>query len=84
MPIALRSRKYGVAELASAYVRIGRTYLRWAPSLLLLALVVFVPLGFVHALAIEAGQPNDPTFLAAGTAMLARFRDESLLLGTRP
>ena len=38
----------------------------------------------LHALAIEAGQPNDPTFLAAGTAMLARFRDESLLLGTRP
>jgi hypothetical protein len=38
----------------------------------------------LQALAIEAGQPNDPTFLAAGTAMLARFRDESLLLGTRP
>jgi len=38
----------------------------------------------LQALAIEAGQPNDPAFLAAGTAMLARFRDESLLLGTRP
>jgi hypothetical protein len=42
------------AELISTYVRIGRTYVRWAPSLLLLALVVFVPLGLVHALAIHA------------------------------
>jgi len=42
------------AELASIYIRIGRTYLRWAPSLLLLAVVVFVPLGFVHALTLEA------------------------------
>jgi hypothetical protein len=42
------------AELASIYLRIGRTYIRWAPSLLLLATVVFVPLGFVHALAIHA------------------------------
>lgn len=42
------------AELASIYLRIGRTYLRWAPSLLLLAVVVFVPLGLVHALTAEA------------------------------
>jgi len=42
------------AELASAYVRIGKTYLRWAPSLLLLAVVVFVPLGLVHAIVAEA------------------------------
>ncbi len=42
------------AELASIYVRIGRTYLRWAPSLLLLAVIVFVPLGLIHALALEA------------------------------
>ena len=42
------------AELASIYLRIGRTYLRWAPSLLLLAVVVFVPLGLVHALTLEA------------------------------
>ena len=42
------------AELASVYVRIGKTYLRWAPSLLLLAVVVFVPLGLIHATVAEA------------------------------
>jgi hypothetical protein len=42
------------AEVISIYVRIGRTYVRWAPSLLLLAVVVFVPLGLVHAIALEA------------------------------
>ena len=42
------------AELASVYIRIGRTYIRWAPSLLLLAVVVFVPLGLLHAVAINA------------------------------
>lgn len=42
------------AQLASIYARIGRTYWHWAPSLLLLALVVFIPLGLVHALTLEA------------------------------
>ena len=42
------------AELISVYARIGRTYWRWAPSLLLLALVVFVPLGLIHALTVSA------------------------------
>jgi hypothetical protein len=42
------------AELVSIYARIGRTYWRWAPSLLLLAVIVFVPLGLIHALTIEA------------------------------
>jgi len=42
-------------SLLSIYVRIGRTYWRWAPSLLLLAVVVFVPLGAIHALTLEAG-----------------------------
>ncbi len=42
------------AELISIYARIGRTYLRWAPSLLLLAVVVFVPLGLLHALTVNA------------------------------
>ncbi len=36
------------------YAQIGRTYVRWAPSLLLLALIVFIPLGFIHALAVQA------------------------------
>jgi hypothetical protein len=42
------------AEILSIYARIGRTYAGWAPSLLALAVVVFVPLGLVHALALEA------------------------------
>ncbi len=41
-------------SLLSIYARIGRTYWGWAPSLLLLAIVVFVPLGAVHALTLEA------------------------------
>lgn len=39
--------------LLSLYVRIGRTYVSWAPSLLLLATVVFVPLGLVHAIPVH-------------------------------
>ncbi len=42
------------AELISIYSRIGRTYWRWAPSLLILAVIVFIPLGLIHALTIEA------------------------------
>jgi hypothetical protein len=41
-------------QLLSAYARIGRTYWRWAPSLLLLAAVVFIPLGLIHALTLSA------------------------------
>lgn len=41
-------------NLLSIYARIGRTYWRWAPSLLLLAVVVFIPLGAIHALTLEA------------------------------
>lgn len=64
------------AELASAYLRIGRTYLRWAPSLLLLALVVFVPLGLVHALTVNAeigsiGFSAGFKILAAAAAVIA-------------
>jgi ABC-type sugar transport system permease subunit len=42
------------AELISIYARIARTYARWAPSLVLLAVVVFIPLGFIHAIALSA------------------------------
>lgn len=57
------------ARLISTYARIGRTYWRWAPSLLLLALVVFVPLGLIHALTIEADIGSlDP---GSGLALLA-------------
>lgn len=37
-------------RVASLYARIGRTYWSWAPSLLLLAVVVFLPLGLIDAL----------------------------------
>jgi hypothetical protein len=43
-----------LGALLSVYVRIGRAYWRWAPSLLLLAVVVFVPLGLIHALTLSA------------------------------
>jgi hypothetical protein len=42
------------ARPIALYARIWRTYTAWAPSLLLLALIVFVPLGLVHALATGA------------------------------
>jgi hypothetical protein len=42
------------AQLISTYARIGRTYWRWAPSLLLLAGVVFIPIGLLHALTVNA------------------------------
>jgi hypothetical protein len=37
-------------RLVAIYARLGRTYLAWAPQLLALALIVFIPLGFVDAL----------------------------------
>jgi hypothetical protein len=40
-------------KLGSLYGRIATTYLRGAPSLLLLAVVIFVPLGLLDALASE-------------------------------
>jgi hypothetical protein len=64
------------AELISVYVRIVRTYWRWAPSLTLLALVVFVPLGLVHAATVNAeigsiGFSAGFKLLAAMAAVLA-------------
>jgi hypothetical protein len=64
------------AELVSIYSRIGGTYIRWAPSLLLLAAVVFVPLGLIHALTVHAeigsfGFSNGLKLLAAVAAVLA-------------
>jgi hypothetical protein len=40
--------------MISIYVRIFRTWRHWAPSLMLLAAVVFVPLGLLHAITINA------------------------------
>lgn len=41
-------------RVLSTYARIAVTWWRWAPSLLILAVVVFVPLGLLHAIAINA------------------------------
>jgi hypothetical protein len=43
-----------VREPLALYARIARTYVSWARALLPLALVVFVPLGLVHAIPIHA------------------------------
>jgi len=64
------------AELVSTYARIWRTYVHWAPSLLLLAVVVFVPLGLVHTITIEAdvgslGPHAGARLFAAAAAVLA-------------
>ncbi len=40
-------------RLLSTYGRIARTYWSWAPAILLLAVVIFVPLGLIDALAAE-------------------------------
>lgn len=40
-------------RLAATYGRIWRTYWSWAPSTLLLAVVVFVPLGLLNALTMD-------------------------------
>ena len=43
-----------VREALGLYAQIARTYVRWAGTLLPLAAVVFVPLGLVHAIPVEA------------------------------
>jgi hypothetical protein len=43
----------GARRLISLYARIGRTYRSWAPQLLGLAALVFVPLGLLDAVAIQ-------------------------------
>lgn len=41
-------------DLLSIYARIWRAYWRWAPSLIVLAIAVFVPLGLLHAITVNA------------------------------
>ena len=54
----------------STYVTIGRTYARWHRALLILAVVVFVPLGLVHTLALEV-DGGSPEIGGVGIAALA-------------
>lgn len=42
------------SKTIALYGQIGRTYLAWARSLLALAVIVFVPIGLIHAIAIHA------------------------------
>jgi hypothetical protein len=42
------------SQIGGLYLRIARTYVRWARSLLPLAVVVFVPLGLIHAIPVHA------------------------------
>lgn len=56
-------------ELGSIYAAIGRTYRAWAPSLLLLAVVIFVPLGLIDALAAEVDV--DSLNITSGLKLLA-------------
>lgn len=52
--MSLRHRLAGTyARVRSTYARIWRTYWGWMPSLLLLAVVVFVPLGLIDALSLQ-------------------------------
>jgi hypothetical protein len=70
-------------RLASLYLRIGRTYRAWAPGLLLLAAVVFVPLGLLDALAsevdLESLDVTDGIKVAALIAALGAVTTTSLL-----
>lgn len=47
-----------LSRLGSTYARIGRTYWAWAPTLILLALIVFLPLGLIDVLTTEADIDN--------------------------
>jgi hypothetical protein len=65
-----------VRRVASTYARVFRTYFRWAPSLLLLAVIVFVPVGLIHAITVHADVgsldfSNGLKLFAAAAALLA-------------
>jgi hypothetical protein len=70
-------------RLVSLYARIGRTFYTRAGSLLLLAAVVFVPLGLLDALAVEVSvdalNVGDGIKVAAGAAAAAALTLTSLL-----
>jgi hypothetical protein len=62
----------------SAYARIWRLYLSWAPLLLLIGAIVFVPVGLLHAIAItvedgaiDLGSPAEVTGTVVALIVLA-------------
>jgi hypothetical protein len=65
-----------VRRIVSTYARVLRTYVKWAPSLLLLAVIVFVPVGLIHAITVHAELgsldfSNGLKLVAAAAALLA-------------
>jgi hypothetical protein len=58
-----------VRPLISIYAGIGRTYWSWAPALLLLAAVIFIPLGAIDALAAQV--EVDSLNITTGLKLLA-------------
>lgn len=63
-------------RIAATYAGVFRTYRKWAPSLLLVAVIVFVPVGLVHAITVHAeigslDFSNGLKLIAAATALLA-------------
>jgi hypothetical protein len=70
-------------RVASLYARIGRTYWSWAPSLLLLAVVVFLPLGLIDALSttldVDALDLDSGVEIAALVAAIAALTATSLI-----
>jgi hypothetical protein len=60
-------------EVRDLYARTWRTYLRWARTLLPLAVVVFVPLGLIHAIPahLEAESLDFEGWLQVGAILIA-------------
>lgn len=69
-------------RLLAIYVRIGRTYRAWAPGLLALAVVVFIPLGLLDAALNEVSTESlnvvDGLHIAALVAAVAAITATSL------
>ncbi len=69
-------------RLVAIYVRIGRTYWAWAPNLMLLAVIVFLPLGLLDAALNEISTDSlnvvDGLHIAALVAAVAALTATSL------
>jgi len=64
----------------AAYGRIGRAYLRWARTLLPLAVIIFVPLGLIESISIHADL--DSRDFGSGLLVLGLFAAAVALVGT--
>lgn len=72
-----------IHDLGSVYARIGRTYRSWAPSLFLLAAIVFLPLGLLDSLAtvlnVDSADVDSGMEIFALVAVIAALTATSLL-----